>query len=127
MSMKNLNLVAMVVLIAAVMTVAAAGAAAGRATAGAPCARPATARARHERVLHARSRLAVARGCAEGGDARPVYAAVQVYPGTQHTYWVYVPAQYDRAGPCEPDDLSGWPGVQGDGRRACARRTCSTI
>ena len=24
----------------------------------------------------------------------------QAYPGTQHTFWVYVPAQYDPSAPC---------------------------
>ncbi len=34
------------------------------------------------------------------GDVRgPFTLPSQVYPGTQHTYWVYVPAQYDRAVP----------------------------
>lgn len=34
------------------------------------------------------------------GDIRgPFHLASQVYPGTQHTYWVYVPAQYDPAAP----------------------------
>ena len=32
-------------------------------------------------------------------DQRPVHAAERSYPGTQHTYWVYVPAQYDPAKP----------------------------
>ena len=36
---------------------------------------------------------------AEGRGARAVHAAEQAYPGTQHTYWVYVPAQYDPAVP----------------------------
>jgi enterochelin esterase family protein len=34
------------------------------------------------------------------GDIRgPFTLPCQVYPGTQHTYWVYVPAQYDPAVP----------------------------
>ena len=62
------------------------------------------------------------------GDVRgPFTLPSQAYPGTQHTYWVYVPAQYDPARSRQPHDFSGWPGVQGHGRRACARRTCSTI
>jgi enterochelin esterase-like enzyme len=32
------------------------------------------------------------------GDVRgPLVLPSQAYPGTQHTYWVYVPAQYDRS------------------------------
>jgi enterochelin esterase-like enzyme len=34
------------------------------------------------------------------GEIRgPYHLPSQVYPGTQHTYWVYVPAQYDPAKP----------------------------
>ena len=34
------------------------------------------------------------------GDVRgPFVLPSQAYPGTQHTYWVYVPAQYDNARP----------------------------
>ncbi len=34
------------------------------------------------------------------GEVRgPFTLPSQAYPGTQHTYWVYVPAQYDRAKP----------------------------
>src|ERR1700739_353778 len=34
------------------------------------------------------------------GDIRGPYTlASKVYPGTQHTYWVYVPAQYDPSVP----------------------------
>ncbi|RPI52115.1 MAG: esterase family protein [Acidobacteria bacterium] len=34
------------------------------------------------------------------GDMRgPFVLPSQAYPGTQHTYWVYVPAQYDRSAP----------------------------
>src|SRR5512134_1582747 len=34
------------------------------------------------------------------GDVRgPFTLPSQAYPGTQHTYWVYVPAQYDRSVP----------------------------
>ena len=29
----------------------------------------------------------------------------KAYPGTQHTYWVHVPAQYDPAVEGRPDDL----------------------
>mgnify|MGYP001798111710 CR=1 FL=1 len=37
----------------------------------------------------------VPKGRIQGPFTRPS----QAYPGTQHTYWVYVPAQYDRATP----------------------------
>ena len=37
-----------------------------------------------------------------------------VYPGTSHTYWVYVPAQYDPAVPASPDDLSGREGFKNE-------------
>src|SRR4051794_35857177 len=37
----------------------------------------------------------VPRGRMEG----PFTLPCQVYPGTQHTYWVYVPAQYDKSKP----------------------------
>ena len=39
------------------------------------------------------------RGCAKGRDSRSVRDSEQGLPGTQHTYWVYVPAQYDAAKP----------------------------
>src|SRR4051812_42586523 len=36
------------------------------------------------------------------GDVRgPFVLPSQAYPGTQHTYWVYVPAQYDAAVPAD--------------------------
>ena len=38
-------------------------------------------------------------GRSEGGDSRTVHAPLQRLSGTQHTYWVYVPAQYDPAVP----------------------------
>ncbi len=42
---------------------------------------------RHEEVPH-------------GEVAGPWILPSEVYPGTQHTYWVYVPAQYDPDSPC---------------------------
>ena len=34
-------------------------------------------------------------GVAKGEVRGPFTLPSQAYPGTQHTYWVYVPAQYD--------------------------------
>ena len=36
-------------------------------------------------------------GVPKGEVRGPLTLSSQAYPGTQHTYWVYVPAQYDRA------------------------------
>ena len=38
-------------------------------------------------------------GVAKGDVRGPFTLPSQAYPGTQHTYWVYVPAQYDPAVP----------------------------
>src|SRR3984957_8167103 len=38
-------------------------------------------------------------GVPKGEIRGPYYLPSKVYPGTQHTYWVYVPAQYDPAVP----------------------------
>ena len=38
-------------------------------------------------------------GVPKGGVRGPFVIPSKVYPGTQHTYWVYVPAQYDPATP----------------------------
>jgi enterochelin esterase family protein len=38
-------------------------------------------------------------GVPKGEIRGPYTLPCQVYPGTQHTYWVYVPAQYDPAVP----------------------------
>ena len=38
-------------------------------------------------------------GVAKGDVRGPFVLPSQAYPGTQHTYWVYVPAQYDPAVP----------------------------
>ena len=42
---------------------------------------------------------AVMAGVPRGQVKGPYYLPSQAYPGTQHTYWVYVPAQYDPAVP----------------------------
>src|SRR5271168_4095858 len=39
------------------------------------------------------------KGVPKGEIRGPYTLASKVYPGTQHTYWVYVPAQYDSAVP----------------------------
>ncbi len=57
------------------------------------------ARSESELAIPARPRLAAAGGRSEGRDQGAVYLPSKVYPGTQHTYWVYVPAQYDPAVP----------------------------
>ena len=36
-------------------------------------------------------------GVAKGEVRGPFTLPSQAYPGTQHTYWVYVPAQYDKS------------------------------
>lgn len=38
-------------------------------------------------------------GVPRGKMVGPLTVACNVYPGTAHTYWVYVPAQYDRSRP----------------------------
>src|SRR5690349_18270865 len=38
-------------------------------------------------------------GVPKGEMRGPFTLPSQAYPGTQHTYWVYVPAQYDRMVP----------------------------
>jgi enterochelin esterase-like enzyme len=38
-------------------------------------------------------------GVPKGAIRGPLVIPSQAYPGTQHTYWVYVPAQYDAAKP----------------------------
>ena len=64
-------------------------------------------------------------GVAKGEVRGPFTLPSQAYPGTQHTYWVYVPAQYN---PSVPASLM----IFNDGRRSrtwkgiSARRTCST-
>src|SRR5256714_14938623 len=46
-------------------------------------------------------------GVPKGEIRGPYTLPSRAYPGTQHTYWLYVPAQYDAAGP------AGFLGVQG--------------
>ena len=61
------------------------------------------------------------------GDVRgPFTLPSEAYPGTQHTYWVYVPGAVRPGGAGQPDDLQRRAGVHEHGRRRCARPTCST-
>src|SRR3990170_3383939 len=52
------------------------------------------------------------------GDVRgPFTLPSQAYPGTQHTYWVYVPAQYDKAVPASLmifNDGQAFKNMEGD-------------
>ena len=62
-------------------------------------------------------------GVPKGEIRGPFTLPSNAYPGTQHTYWVYVPAQYDPAVPAALMVLSGWPGFQRRIRRhSCAER-----
>ena len=70
--------------------------------------------------LSARAGLAAARGrCRRARCAGPFTLPSQAYPGTQHTYWVYVPAQYDRDVPASLmifNDGQAFMNMQGDVR-----------
>src|SRR5215211_4573332 len=100
MRMKNLYLAAMVVLIAAVMT---APMPAQQPTAPQQQAPPAQGQQPQGPDMNAYYMLGPDSQSHEGvpkGEMRgPFTLPSQVYTGTQHTYWVYVPAQYDRAVP----------------------------
>ena len=52
-------------------------------------------------------------GVPKGQIRGPFTLPSTAYPGTQHTYWVYVPAQYNAAVRRESHDLQRWPGVYG--------------
>ena len=61
-------------------------------------------------------------GVPHGKFVGPKIIQSDVFPGTQHTYWVYVPAQYDPAKPTRRDDFQRRPGDDGRaGRRAGAK------
>jgi len=96
--MKNLYLVAMVVLIATVMT---APVPAEQQPVPQQAAPPARGQQPQAPDMNAYYMLGPDSQSHEGvpkGEMRgPFTLPSQVYPGTQHTYWVYVPAQYDRA------------------------------
>ena len=54
-------------------------------------------RAGHERVLPLGPDSLAREGVPKGELRGPFVLPSQAYPGTQHTYWVHVPAQYDPA------------------------------
>ena len=56
-------------------------------------------------------------GVAKGEVRGPFVIPSQAYPGTQHTYWVYVPAQYDPAVPASLmifNDGQAFKNMEGD-------------
>jgi enterochelin esterase family protein len=56
-------------------------------------------------------------GVAKGEVRGPFTLPSQAYPGTQHTYWVYVPAQYDRTVPASLmvfNDGQAFKNMEGD-------------
>ena len=56
-------------------------------------------------------------GVAKGEVRGPFTVPSQAYPGTQHTYWVYVPAQYDPAVPASLmifNDGQAFKNMEGD-------------
>lgn len=56
-------------------------------------------------------------GVAKGEVRGPFVLPSQAYPGTQHTYWVYVPAQYDPAVPASLmvfNDGQAFKNMEGD-------------
>ena len=59
-----------------------------------------------------RSGLAEQEGVPKGDIRGPFTLPSAAYPGTQHTYWVYVPAQYTPVGTREPDGVQRRAGVQ---------------
>src|SRR5713101_5310717 len=61
----------------------------------------------------------VQQGILEGQIKGPFTLPSQAYPGTQHTYWVYVPAQYDPAMPASLmiyNDGQAFMAMEGDVR-----------
>jgi enterochelin esterase-like enzyme len=56
-------------------------------------------------------------GVAQGEIKGPFTLPSQAYPGTQHTYWIYVPAQYDPATPASLmvfNDGQAFKNMEGD-------------
>jgi enterochelin esterase-like enzyme len=63
-----------------------------------PAAQPSAARAPDYNAYYQLGPDSLARDGVPKGEVRgPFVLPSQAYPGTQHTYWVYVPAQYDAA------------------------------
>ena len=61
------------------------------------------------------------------GDIRgPFTLPSAAYPGTQHTYWVYVPGAVHARRTREPDGVQRRAGVQESERATSAPTTCST-
>ena len=63
---------------------------------------------------------------AKGEVRGPFTLPSQAYPGTQHTYWVYVPAQYDPAVPASLMIFNDGQAFKNRSKAISARRTCST-
>ena len=79
----------------------------------APTPSPFDADAHYELGPDSRPRDGVAKGEVRG----PFTLPSQAYPGTQHTYWVYVPAQYDRTVPASLmvfNDGQAFKNMEGD-------------
>jgi enterochelin esterase-like enzyme len=58
-------------------------------------------------------------GVAKGEVRGPFTLPSEAYPGTQHTYWIYVPAQYDAAVPASLmifNDGQAFKNMEGDAR-----------
>ena len=75
--------------------------------------------AESRRPLSTRPRFAPTRGVPKGEVRGPFTLPSQAYPGTQHTYWVYVPAQYDPAKPASLmifNDGQAFKNMEGDVR-----------
>ena len=71
--------------------------------------------------LSTRTRLPAAGRRAERRIRGPFTLPSEAYPGTQHTYWVYVPAQYDPAMPASLmifNDGQAFMDMDGDAARA---------
>jgi hypothetical protein len=71
-------------------------------------------------------------GVAKGEVRGPFVIPSEAYPGTQHTYWVYVPSQYDKAVPANLmifNDGQAFKNMEGDLRALtipCATGFCRT-
>ena len=62
-------------------------------------------------------------GVPKGEIRGPFTLPSQAYPGTTHTYWVYVPAQYDPAVPASLMIFKDGQAFKDSGRATCAPRT----
>jgi hypothetical protein len=67
---------------------------------GAPTARPPMAETPNTDICYRLAPDGLSQDGVPKGEIRgPFTLPSQAYPGTQHTYWIYVPAQYDPATP----------------------------